>query len=76
MSKYRVRPFDLNAVNTYPLKERDSKVSVDNFCRPHEKGSTVSEFLGNLCYKMGARDDLWRNKHLDVLVYHVEEFHE
>ena len=41
-----------------------------------EKIPNPSEFLNNLCYKMGARDDLWRTKHLDVLVYQVEEFHE
>lgn len=41
-----------------------------------EKIPDPSEFLGNLCYKMGADDDLWRRKHLDVLVYQVEEFHE
>jgi len=35
-----------------------------------------AEFLNNLCYKMGARDDLWRSKHLEVLTYQVEEFHE
>jgi len=35
-----------------------------------------AEFLNNLCYKMGVRDDLWRVKHLDVLIYQVEEFHE
>ncbi len=34
------------------------------------------EFLENLCYKMGAKPDLWRRKHLDVLTYRVEEFHE
>lgn len=34
------------------------------------------EFLENLCYKMGASPDTWRRKHLDVLVYQVEEFHE
>ena len=41
-----------------------------------EKIPDPSEFLGNLCYKMGARDNLWRTKHLDVLIYQVEEFHE
>jgi len=25
---------------------------------------------------MGASPDLWRRKHLEVLVYQVEEFHE
>jgi AmmeMemoRadiSam system protein A len=34
------------------------------------------QFLENLCYKMGAKPDLWRRKHLDVLTYKVEEFHE
>jgi len=33
-------------------------------------------FLDNLCYKMGASQDLWRQKHLEVLIYQVEEFHE
>ncbi len=56
MSKYRVRPFDLSAVKTYPLKNRTSKVSVDDFCRPHEKGGGVSEFLGNLPDLLGARN--------------------
>lgn len=56
MSKYRVRPFDLNAVKTYPLKKRTSKVSLDNFCRPHEKGSGVSEFLGKLPDILGAEN--------------------
>jgi AmmeMemoRadiSam system protein A len=41
-----------------------------------EKLPDPSEFLNNLCYKMGASDNLWRNKHIDVLIYQVEEFHE
>ncbi len=41
-----------------------------------EKIPDRAEFLDNLCYKMGARGDLWRSRHLDVLVYQVEEFHE
>lgn len=41
-----------------------------------EKIPDPSEFLGNLCYKMGADADLWRRKHLDVMTYQVEEFHE
>jgi hypothetical protein len=41
-----------------------------------EKIPDPIEFLGNLCYKMGASPDLWRQKHLDVLTYQVEEFHE
>lgn len=33
-------------------------------------------FLDSLCYKMGTAPDLWRKKHMDVLVYQVEEFQE
>jgi AmmeMemoRadiSam system protein A len=41
-----------------------------------EKISDPAEFLNNLCYKMGANQNLWRSKHLDVFTYQVEEFHE
>lgn len=41
-----------------------------------EKIPDRAEFLDNLCYKMGASPDLWRRKHLDVLIYQVEEFRE
>jgi len=41
-----------------------------------EKIPDPAEFLNNLCYKMGLSKNLWRNKHLDVLIYQVEEFHE
>ena len=35
-----------------------------------------AEFLDHLCAKMGASPDTWRNRHLDVLTYQVEEFHD
>jgi uncharacterized protein len=41
-----------------------------------EKIPDPAEFLNNLCYKMGVKHDLWRSKHLDVMTYQVEEFHE
>jgi AmmeMemoRadiSam system protein A len=41
-----------------------------------EKLPDPTSFLDSLCYKMGATPDLWRKKHLEVLVYQVEEFHE
>jgi len=41
-----------------------------------EKIPDPAEFMDNLCYKMGARDNTWRIKHLNVFVYQVEEFHE
>ncbi len=41
-----------------------------------EKVADKEEFLDHLCLKMGASPDLWRRKHLEVLVYQVEDFHE
>jgi len=41
-----------------------------------EQVSGKEEFLAHLCFKMGVARDLWRRKHLDVLTYQVEEFHE
>ena len=41
-----------------------------------EKIPDPAEFLDNLCYKMEAEPGLWRTKHLTVLTYQVEEFHE
>jgi len=41
-----------------------------------EKIPDPPAFLANLCYKMGAAPDTWKRKHLDVLIYQVEEFHE
>jgi AmmeMemoRadiSam system protein A len=41
-----------------------------------EKLPDPAEFMDNLCSKMGADRHHWRNRHLDVLIYQVEEFHE
>lgn len=41
-----------------------------------EKIQTPAEFLNYLCDKMGMEHDSWRNRHFEVLVYQVEEFHE
>lgn len=41
-----------------------------------EKIPDRAEFMDQLCAKMGAPHDLWRHKHLEVLVYQVEEFRE
>jgi uncharacterized protein len=41
-----------------------------------EKIPDAPVFLANLCYKMGAAPDTWKRKHLEVLIYQVEEFHE
>lgn len=41
-----------------------------------EKLSDPELFLSQLCVKMGAPGDLWRNKPLQVYTYQVQEFHE
>jgi AmmeMemoRadiSam system protein A len=41
-----------------------------------EKIPEPEEFLENLCSKMGSPPETWRRKHLEVLTYQVEEFHE
>jgi len=41
-----------------------------------EKLPDKADFLDNLCSKMGSAADTWRRKHLEVLTYQVEEFHE
>ncbi len=41
-----------------------------------EKVPEKAAFLSNLCYKMGASPASWQRKHLEVLIYQVEEFHE
>jgi hypothetical protein len=56
MSRYRVRPYDLSGVKTYPLKSRPSKVAVDLFSRPHIKGETVSQFLQSLPDILASRN--------------------
>jgi AmmeMemoRadiSam system protein A len=41
-----------------------------------EKIPDPAEFMNNLCYKLGTSPDRWRGRHLEVLTYQVEEFHE
>jgi len=55
---------------------RDSTRRATFLPQVWEKIPEPEEFLANLCYKMGAAPDTWKRKHLEVLVYQVEEFHE
>jgi AmmeMemoRadiSam system protein A len=41
-----------------------------------EKVPDPEDFLTQLCYKMDAPGDLWKREHLQVSIYHVEEFRE
>ena len=41
-----------------------------------EKIPDCAQFLNHLCWKMGAEENAWRKRRLEVFTYHVEEFHE
>jgi len=56
MSRYRVRPFELSGIRTYPLNDRPSKVEVGSFARPHTPGGTTRQFLENLPDILAARN--------------------
>jgi hypothetical protein len=46
--KERPRPLELDAVRTYPLASRPSKVTLRDFGRPHRRGARLASFLGGL----------------------------
>lgn len=60
----------------------DGVILKDNFRRATylpqvwEKIPDPVDFLDSLCQKMGAAQNLWRRKHLEVAVYQVESFSE
>jgi len=49
-------PLELSRIRTYSIKDRVSKVSVDDFGKPWVKGGTLSDFLDSLPDILGARD--------------------
>jgi deoxyhypusine synthase len=50
----KYKPADLSRVRTYPLSERQNKVTIDQCGEPHEKGSSVRDFLLRLPHVLGA----------------------
>jgi uncharacterized protein len=60
----------------------DGVILVDGFHRATflpqvwDKLPDKVTFLEHLCQKMGAPEDIWRRKKLQVSIYQVEEFHE
>lgn len=44
----RPEPLALDGVRTYPLRDRKSKVTVDDFARPHAPGGSFASFLDSL----------------------------
>jgi len=43
-----LRPLSLDAVQTYPLASRKSKVSRADFARPHRRGGSLASFVSGL----------------------------
>ncbi|HPD60940.1 MAG TPA: hypothetical protein PKV48_04165 [Thermodesulfobacteriota bacterium] len=52
----KIKPLSLEGIKTISLKERNSKVSVNQFGRRYSRGATVSEFLEGLPQILGAQD--------------------
>ena len=48
--------FALDAVHTYPLASRESKVALPAFARPYERGAGVNGWLASLPDILAARD--------------------
>ncbi len=48
--------FDLSGVKTYPLRSRQSKVSLAQFATPYKKGSGLDGFLKSLPGLLAAQD--------------------
>ncbi len=49
-------PLDFGKLNTYSVHDRFSKVTVDNFARPLQKGATIEDFLASLPDQLLGRD--------------------
>ncbi len=54
--KFPYEEFDLSGVATYPLRTRPSKVHVDQFARPYEKGAGFAAWLERLPTVLAAAD--------------------
>ena len=52
----KIKPLSLEGIKTVSLKNRNSKVSVNQFGRRYPRGATVSEFLEGLPRILGAQD--------------------
>jgi hypothetical protein len=56
MSRYKVRPYSLDRIRTYPLRDRPSKVEVSAFGRPHRRGGSAKDLLEGLPKLLGAQN--------------------
>jgi len=53
---YSIKPLDLSELHTYPIAERHSKVSSDDFAKCWEKGGSFKKFLETLPDILSAQD--------------------
>jgi hypothetical protein len=56
-----VKNIDLSKIRTYSLKNRESKVRINDFSRPHKKGAGFRDFFASL-------PDILASKHLKDVV--------
>ena len=56
MKKKRFKPISTKGLKTYSIKERQSKVRVEDFASIPSKGATVAEFLDSLPGILAAKD--------------------
>jgi hypothetical protein len=51
-----MKPFDPSRIRTYSLKDRASKVRIDEVASPHKKGGSFKDFFNSLPNILAARD--------------------
>ena len=52
----RLKPISLDGVKSYPLKERESKVDLDDFARAWESGGSMNRWLESLPRILAGKD--------------------
>jgi len=52
----RLKPISLDGVKSYPLKERESKVNLDDFARVWESGGSMNRWLESLPRILAGKD--------------------
>lgn len=51
-----MKPFDPSRIKTYSLKDRPSKVRIDEIASPHRKGGSFKDFFSSLPNILAAKD--------------------
>jgi hypothetical protein len=50
-----VKKIDVSRIKTYSIKDRESKVRIDDFSRPHVKGGSFRDFIASLPNILASR---------------------